>query len=295
VSTATDRPPETGAAAGWGGPAGRRRRWLPAHPASLLSRWLVLLAVAVVWQLVAQRRQSVFFPPMTEILGEARRSWLSGPASSAFLSPAVADDVLPSLARLLAGWLLAVVGGVLLGTAIGLIRNLADYLNPAIEFLRAIPPPALIPIFLVIFGLGSDREVALIAVGVVWPILLNTIDGVRSVDPTLIDTGRAFRTGRLRRLTLIVLPSALPRIFAGLRISLSLALILMVISELVAATNGIGRTILDAERNFAFTKMWAVILLLGVLGYVLNALLLWAERHLLAWHRGPRAAAGEGP
>jgi ABC-type nitrate/sulfonate/bicarbonate transport system permease component len=294
VSTATDRQPEAEAVAERDRAAARRRRWRPADPAGFLARWLVLLAVAVVWQLVALQRQSVFFPPVTDILAEARRSWLSGPASSAFLSHAVADDVLPSLARLLAGWLLAMVGGVLLGIAIGLVRNLADYLDPAIEFLRAIPPPALIPIFLVIFGLGSDREIALIAVGVVWPILLNTIDGVRSVDPTLVDTGRAFRTGRLRRLALIVVPSAAPRIFAGLRISLSLALILMVISELVAATNGIGRTILDAERNFAFTRMWAVIVLLGVLGYLLNALLLMAERHLLAWHRGVRAA-GEAP
>jgi len=289
VSTATDRPPAADAAPEQGR-AAQRRRWWPADPAGLLARWLVLLAVAAVWQLVALQRQSVFFPPLTDILTEARRSWLSGPASSAFLSHAVAEDVLPSLARLLAGWLLAVVGGVLLGIAIGLVRNLADYLSPPIEFLRAIPPPALIPIFLVIFGLGSDREVALIAVGVVWPILLNTIDGVRSVDPTLVDTGRAFRTGRVRRLALIVLPSAAPRIFAGLRVSLSLALILMVISELVAATNGIGRTILDAERSFAFTKMWAVIVLLGVLGYVLNALLLAVERHLLAWHRGARGA-----
>ncbi len=270
----------------------QRRRRLPlADPAGFAARWLVLLAVAVVWQLATMGGRSVFFPAVTEILAQARRLWLSGPASSAFLSPAVAQDVVPSLARLLGGWLIAVVGGVAVGTAIGLVRNLADYLSPAIEFVRAIPPPALIPPFLVLFGLGSEMKVALIAVGVVWPILLNTIDGVRSVDPVLVDTGRAFRTRRVRRLAFIVLPSAAPRIFAGLRVSLSLALILMVISEMVAATGGIGFTILQAERGFAITEMWAGIVLLGVLGYVLNALLLVAERHLLAWHR--RARAGE--
>jgi len=270
----------------------QRRRRLPlADPAGFAARWLVLLAVAVVWQIATTGGRSVFFPAVTEILAQARRLWLSGPASSAFLSPAVAQDVVPSLARLLGGWLIAVVGGVAVGTAIGLVRNLADYLSPAIEFVRAIPPPALIPPFLVLFGLGSEMKVALIAVGVVWPILLNTIDGVRSVDPVLVDTGRAFRTRRVRRLAFIVLPSAAPRIFAGLRVSLSLALILMVISEMVAATGGIGFTILQAERGFAITEMWAGIVLLGVLGYVLNALLLVAERHLLAWHR--RARAGE--
>ena len=263
-------------------------RWRPSDPVGLAARWLVLLAVAVAWQLATIGRQSVFFPPLTEILSQARDAWLSGPASSAFLTPAVASDVVPSLGRLLGGWLLAVVAGVAVGTAIGLVRNLADYLDPVIEFVRAIPPPAMIPPFIVVLGLGSDMKVALIAVGVVWPILLNTIDGVRAVDPVLVDTGRTLRTGRLRRLRLIVLPSAAPRIFAGLRVSLSLSLILMVISEMVAATGGIGFTLVQAERSFAIRQMWAGILLLGLLGYLLNTLLLVVERRVLAWHRGAR-------
>jgi ABC-type nitrate/sulfonate/bicarbonate transport system permease component len=267
---------------------GRRARWRPADPVGLALRWLVLLVVAVAWQLATMGGRSVFFPPLTEVLRQALRAWLSGPASHAFLTPAVASDVVPSLGRLLGGWLLAVVAGVSVGTAVGLVRNLADYLDPVIEFVRAIPPPAMIPPFLVVLGLGSDMKIALIAVGVVWPILLNTIDGVRSVDPVLMDTGRTFRTGRLRRLVFIVLPSASPRIFAGLRVSLSLSLILMVISEMVAATGGIGFTIVQAERSFAIKQMWAGILLLGVLGYLLNSLLLLVERGVLAWHRGAR-------
>ena len=269
-------------------PLRRRARWRPADPVGMALRWLVLLVVAVAWQLATMGGRSIFFPPLTEILSQARTSWLSGPASSAFLTPAVASDVLPSLGRLLGGWLLAVAAGVSVGTAIGLVRNLADYLDPVIEFVRAIPPPAMIPPFLVVLGLGSDMKIALIAVGVVWPILLNTIGGVRSVDPVLMDTGRTFRTGRLRRLVFIVLPSASPRIFAGLRVSLSLSLILMVISEMVAATGGIGFTIVQAERSFAIKQMWAGILLLGVLGYLLNSLLLLVERGVLAWHRGAR-------
>jgi ABC-type nitrate/sulfonate/bicarbonate transport system permease component len=265
-----------------------RRRWRRADPVGFAARWLVLLAVAVGWQLATTGGRSIFFPPLTEILAQARRSWLSGPASSLFLTPAVASDVVPSLGRLLGGWLLAVVAGVSVGTAIGLVRNLADYLDPVIEFVRAIPPPALIPPFIVVLGLGSDMKIALIAVGVVWPILLNTIDGVRSVDPVLVDTGRTLRTGRPRRLAYIVLPSAAPRIFAGLRVSLSLSLILMVISEMVAATGGIGFTIVQAERSFAIKQMWAGIVLLGVLGYLLNTLLLLVERRVLAWHRGAR-------
>ncbi len=224
-------------------PLRRRARWRPADPVGMALRWLVLLVVAVAWQLATMGGRSIFFPPLTEILSQARTSWLSGPASSAFLTPAVASDVLPSLGRLLGGWLLAVAAGVSVGTAIGLVRNLADYLDPVIEFVRAIPPPAMIPPFLVVLGLGSDMKIALIAVGVVWPILLNTIDGVRSVDPVLMDT---------------------------------------------AATGGIGFTIVQAERSFAIKQMWAGILLLGVLGYLLNSLLLLVERGVLAWHRGAR-------
>ena len=265
-----------------------RRRWRPSDPVGFAARWLVLLAVAVGWQLATAGGRSIFFPPLTAILAQARESWLSGPASSLFLTSSVATDVVPSLGRLLGGWLLAVVAGVGLGTAVGLVRNLADYLDPVIEFVRAIPPPALIPPFIVLLGLGSDMKIALIAVGVVWPILLNTIDGVRSVDPVLVDTGRTLRTGRWRRLAYIVLPSASPRIFAGLRVSLSLSLILMVISEMVAATGGIGFTIVQAERSFAIKQMWAGIVLLGVLGYLLNTLLLLVERRVLAWHRGAR-------
>jgi ABC-type nitrate/sulfonate/bicarbonate transport system permease component len=253
----------------------------------------VVLAVGIVWQVLTVRADDVFFPPLTDILERARLNWLSGPASSLFLTPAVGADVAPSLARLLGGWLLAVVAGVSVGMAIGLIRNLGDYVEPLVEFVRAIPPPALVPAFLVVLGIGTQMKVILIAVGVVWPILLNTIEGVRSVDSAALDTGRAFRTGRIRRVTHIVLPAAAPKIFAGLRVSLSIALILMVISEMVAANGGIGFTIVQAQRSFAILDMWAGILLLGVLGYLLNTLLLLVEGLLLAWHRGARGRAGE--
>jgi len=254
----------------------------------LVERWAVVLAVGAVWQLVTVRADEVFFPPLSDILVRARDNWLSGPASSLFLTPAVGADVAPSLGRLAAGWLLAVVAGVGLGMAIGLIRDLGDYVDPLVEFVRAIPPPALVPPFLVVLGIGTRMKVVLIAVGVVWPILLNTIDGARSVDQAALDTGRAFRTGRVRRLTHIVLPAAAPKIFAGLRVSLSIALILMVISEMVAANGGIGFTIVTAQRSFAILDMWAGILLLGILGYLLNTLLLVVEGRVLAWHRGAR-------
>jgi ABC-type nitrate/sulfonate/bicarbonate transport system permease component len=133
-------------------------------------------------------------------------------------------------------------------------------------------------------------QLGVIVFGVVWPILLNSIDGARSVQTTQVETARAFRVSRRRWLLGVVLPAASPKIFAGLRISLALALILMVISELVGTSHGLGRALIDASAMFDIPEMWAVVVLLGILGYLLNALLLATERMALGWHRGARAA-----
>ena len=126
-------------------------------------------------------------------------------------------------------------------------------------------------------------KVVLIAVGVFPPILLNTIDGVRSIDPLYLDTASVLRISRLRRLTHVILPAAAPKIFAGLRISLSIAVILMVISELIAATNGVGFRILQAQRQFKMVDLWAGLVVLGAIGAMLNAGLALIERRVLRW------------
>jgi ABC-type nitrate/sulfonate/bicarbonate transport system permease component len=145
-------------------------------------------------------------------------------------------------------------------------------------------------VFIVIFKIGTSMRLAVIVFGVVWPILLNTIDGVRSVEPLQLDTARVFRLSRLEQLRLIVIPAAAPKIFAGLRVGLSLAVILMVVSELVGGTDGIGYLLSSAKESFELPDMWAVIVLLGVLGYTANALLILVERRVLAWHHGVRRA-----
>lgn len=249
-------------------------------------RLTAIVAFGIAWQVVTSVRESVYFPTVTEILSQARETWLGGPAGRLFLSDAVIDDVVPSLIRLLAGWLIAVAAGVAAGVVIGRVRAVSDFVDPIVHFARAIPPPALLPLFMVLLGRRDSMKVALIAFGVVWPILLNTIDGVRSVEPLQLETGRVFGVGRVRRMTHIILPAAAPKIFAGLRVSLSIAVILMVISEMVAATDGIGFQIVQAQRTFRILDMWAGILLLSILGYALNAALLGVERSVLRWHRG---------
>lgn len=134
-------------------------------------------------------------------------------------------------------------------------------------------------------------KVALIAFVCVWPVLLNTLDGVRGVEPTLRDTARVYGIPPRDRIRHVLLPAASPQIFAGMRTSLSLALILMVISEMVASTNGIGYFVLQSQRTFAIPEMWSGIVLLGLLGYALNAVFVAIERRVLRWHRGARESA----
>ena len=255
---------------------------------SFVVRYGLGIALVIAWEYAARRAGSIFFPPPSEILHRAAVLWLSGPPSRLFLSDGVFQDVLPSLLRVLGGWALAVAVGVPLGVLIGRSRSLSDFVNSTLQFLRAIPGPALIPVFIILLGTESTMRVTLIAFGSVWPILLNTIEGTRTVDPLQLDTAQAFRLPRYARLWRVVLPAALPKIFAGMRVSLSLAVILMVVSELVASTSGIGYRIQHAQIMFLLTDMWCGIVLLALLGYTLNWLFLKFEDRVLGWHRGAR-------
>ncbi len=259
--------------------------WWRSAVAGFGVRISVLVVLLIAWQVITSVSPSFFFPTFSDIADRFVGEWLTNPA-------AVQEHLLPSLARLMAGWLIAVGVGISLGTLIGRSARLADYLEPSAQFLRAIPPPALIPLAIVLFGLGDSMKVAMIMFGTVWPILINTIDGVRSVDPLLLDTGRVFRIGMADRLFRIVLPSAAPKIFAGLKVSLSIAVILMVISEMIGTINGVGFTLVQAQRDFRMLDMWASIVLLGIIGYGLNAGLGLVERRVLRWQQ---SAPGKGP
>jgi ABC-type nitrate/sulfonate/bicarbonate transport system permease component len=259
-------------------------------PTGLALRWVVFAVAVALWQLATHvavpEDDKLYFPPPTVIAKRMYELWLTGPASHLFLTPAATGNILPSLGRMLAGWSIAVVIGVGLGVLLGRSQTLLDYVDPLIQFFRALPSPTLIPVFIVLFKLGLTMRLAVIVFGVLWPILLNSIEGARSVEPLQIDISRVFALSRLQRFRLIVVPSAAPKIFAGLRVSLSLSIILMVISEMVGGTNGIGYTLYTAKDSFELPDMWAAIVLLGILGYSLNSVLLWVERHVLAWHRG---------
>jgi ABC-type nitrate/sulfonate/bicarbonate transport system permease component len=240
---------------------------------------ILLLAI---WGLWSSGSDTYYFPPLTDIFKTFADTWLF---------ERVGSDVVPSLVRLALGYGIACAVAVAAGLALGLSRPLRRATDPIVQFLRSIPPPALLPFGILVLGVGTSMKVFIIAFVCLWPVLLNTIDGVAGVDPTLRETARVYDIGARDQILRVTLPSAAPQIFAGMRTSLSLALILMVISEMVASTNGIGYFVLQSQRSFAIPEMWSGILLLGILGYVLNVIFVLVERRVLRWHRGARASA----
>jgi ABC-type nitrate/sulfonate/bicarbonate transport system permease component len=256
--------------------AGRRLRWT--------QHWLVLAAAVGLWQLWAQQRSSPYFPPPSVILPQMRQLWFSGPADHLFLTRDATSNIMPSLIRVMLGLGISIAVAVPLGIALGRSPMVTGFLDPLLQFARSIPVVTAAPLFIALFRIGTQMEVATIVAGTIWPLLLNTIDGASSLDPIKIETARAFRLSRWHRLTRLIIPSALPKIFTGLRLSLSLSLILMVFSELVGSTNGIGYEMSSASSEFNLPVFWAVLVLLGILGYALNAVLHAVERLAIRWH-----------
>jgi ABC-type nitrate/sulfonate/bicarbonate transport system permease component len=233
------------------------------------------------WWMSSAGSDDFYFPPLSQIVDRLVEQWFG---------PRLAADVLPSVLRLAAGYLIATAVGITVGVLVGTYARLRNLLEPVMEFFRAIPPPVVVPILMLVFGIENMMKIVVIAFGCVWPILLNTAEGVRAVDEVLSDSARAYRITGAARLRHLTLPAASPQIFAGLRQGLSVAIILMVISELFAASDGLGFAIVQAQRRFAIPEMWAGMLMLGLLGYLLSLLFRVVENRWLAWYHGLRRA-----
>ena len=247
----------------------------------LTEAWLPV-TIVLAWWFSSASSTSVYFPSLQTILTSFNDTWLFERAGS---------DLLPSLARFGVAFLIAIVLGIALGTVLGLTPTLRRAFDPLLDFFRAMPKPAILPIAIVALGVGHSMKIFIIAFGTLWPIVLSTIDGVRSVDPMLKDMSRVYGLSRAQRIRRIVLPAASPQIFVGVRIALSIGLILMVVSEMSGSTDGLGYFILLSQQTFAIPEMWSGIILLGLIGYFTNLLFTIAERRILAWHAGWRANA----
>lgn len=241
--------------------------------------WLPVVLFGVWWALSANST-SPFFPPLSSILEQWWKQWVVGDAHVHLFS---------SLENFALGFALGALIGIVSGTLLWRYRVLRLGGNPIVYFLYVLPAPALLPAMIALFGIGQERQVALIAFGAIWPTLLNTLDGMRGIDQVKFDTAKAMRLGPTRTLFQLVFPAAAPQMVAGLRASLQASLILMVVTEMVAAKEGIGYFILQAQIVFSSLTVWSGIIMLVILGTLINYLFVFIERRVLAWHYRSRA------
>jgi sulfonate transport system permease protein len=241
---------------------------------------LFAAALLLLWQLLADRQfiSQVFFPSPSRTLAELARQVASGQLWGPLEATAH---------RMFFGWALASLAGVVLGAAIGFSRAAREVLEPSLEFMRPLPASAVIPAAILFFGLSNTMTVAVIAFGAVWPVLLASVHGFASVEPQLMEVSAALRLPRTQLFFKVAAPSALPDILAGARVSLAIALILAVVTEMQASQPGLGQNILLAQRSFRSPELYAGVVTLGIMGFVINHAIVLLERRLLRWRAAP--------
>lgn len=240
---------------------------------------LFLAGLMVIWEIASQLEliNPLIVPPLSKILKDFAEMVLSGQ---------IPRQILLSMKRAAAGYFLAAAVFIPLGILMGLSQRFYRMLIVTIEMLRPVPPPVVTPVAMLFFGLEDEMKIFVIFFSCAWPILLNTFDGVRNLDWVLLNTAKTFGLSRAKTIWQIILPAASPQIMTGLRVSLPIMLILVVISEMVGSTDGIGYLILDSQRRFKVAQMYASMLSLAILGYLLNQLFNLLHRRLLSWHWG---------
>lgn len=198
--------------------------------------------------------------------------------------PAYWAVVWETVSSALMGLGLVLLVGIPAALAIGLSRFVRESTWILIEFLKPIPPVAMIPLGLLLWGPTETMKLTLISFGAIWPFLVQLVDGIRQVDPAVLDTARSYRLTRFQTITRVVLPSLLPFAATGLRVSAAIALIVAVVTELIGGAAGLGREIVVAQSSGALPQMYALIVTAGLLGLLTNALFAAAEKPLLFWH-----------
>lgn len=247
-----------------------RRHWW------LLASFGVGMAFIALWQVIADAKlvSPVFLPGPDR----AWRSLVIG-----FESGELAYKLGGTVQRMIVGWLLASLAGIAIGAAIGISVHARAYLQPSLEFLRPLPSSAVIPVAIALLGRSEGMVLSVIAFGALWPTLLATVHGFSAVEPRLYEVSRVLNLSRMAVIRKIALPSALPDILAGMRLSATVALILTVVGEMLTSRDGLGQWIILAASSFRASDVFAGVILLGAIGYTSAQILSFAEARLLVW------------
>ncbi|MFC0454266.1 ABC transporter permease [Rhodococcus jostii] len=269
VGAPAPTPPEPGAAQRVGAVLGPIA-WRILKPSVAIVAFLALWEIAPRVGLVDE----VFLPPFSTVVEAFFDLVKSGE---------LWQHVSASLSRALIGFFVAVVIAIPLGIAIAWYRPVSDFLNPILELFRNTAALALLPVFILILGIGEESKIALVIYACTFPILLNTISGVRTVDPLLIKSASSLGLSPVRLFQKVVLPAAVPTIFTGIRMAAASSILVLIAAEMVGAKAGLGYLITASQFNFQIPNMYAGIVAISVLGLSLNAVLVLIERRLSRW------------
>jgi ABC-type nitrate/sulfonate/bicarbonate transport system permease component len=243
---------------------------------SRLSGVVLIALLLLLWQLSAMYLvKSPTWPTVVRIL----EAWFEN-----IVDGTLATHLLATFWRQMLGYGLAVMLGIGLGLAMGYYRPLYNLFEPLVEALRPIPGPAYLPLLVLFVGIGHEMKVVLILLASLFPILLNTFSGVRSIDRVQFDTARTLGLTTLQTFRELVIPAASPQILTGMRISLAISLILAILGEMIVSNDGLGYFVLLSQRTFKVPEMYAGIFTLAIFGYALNRVFLVIEANLVRWH-----------
>lgn len=238
---------------------------------------LAIFVFLLIWE-VAPRiglADPIFVPPFSKVVYAFFQLILSGE---------MLTDVLISLQRALLGFGIALIIAVPLGLIIGWFDRVEKFLDPLLQTFRQTSALALLPVFILIFGIGEVSKVAIIFWGVQWPILLNTISGVKTVDPILIKSARSMGASPITLFVKVILPGAFPSIFTGIRLSATSAILILIAAEMIGANSGLGFLIYESQVKIEIPNMYAAILSIAILGLVVNYLLVLLGKRIMRWN-----------
>ncbi|MEY4989284.1 MAG: hypothetical protein RI933_917 [Actinomycetota bacterium] len=242
---------------------------------SLLQAIWLPIALVVIWWFASANSEDPFLPPLQIIWEDFLFLWV-------FQN--VPIHVVPSLTNLFSGLAIGVTVGLVLGVFIGTSTRIARYVEPTVDFIRSIPPVATVPVFIMIFGLESQMRIAAIAFSAIFPTMLAVIQGMHSNNKTLLDTAKVFRLSRFQTLFMVRVPAASPIIFSGIQVSLQVAFVVTIASELLGSGFGIGAFTLIATDSFMIVDAWTGVILMGILGFAVNFIFDLIERRVLRWY-----------
>lgn len=247
----------------------------------LFKNSIVIVVLLAIWEVTPRLGiiNITFFPPISQVLATWWQLLLSGD---------LLDHTAASLSRSIGGFALAIVVSIPLGLAIGWWKPVAEYLNPFLELMRNTAALAILPVFILLLGLGETSKVAIVFYACIFPLLLNTISGVKNVDPLLIKSARSMGLTAVSLFRKVIVPASIPTIFVGIRQAGASSILVLVAAEMVGATSGLGYLIQYAQFSFLITEMYAGIITISVIGLIVNYVLVSLEKRLTRWKQNAR-------